>query len=141
MRPTGYLDECVDVGLVQTLLQRGHIVLAARDAGPTGVDDDEQIEYAAARGWVIVTHNARHFVRWNHRFRQQGRLHGGIVVIPETGPLDRLTIRAAMMLDWIAQQEYRSCLFRWGDLQKLLVQGFRVPGYTEDEVRRAIGRA
>lgn len=30
-------------------------------------------------------------------------------------------------------------LFRWGDLQFHLTQGFRVPGYSEAEVRLALG--
>ena len=68
MRPTGYLDECVDVGLVQTLLQRGHTVLAARDAGPTGVDEDEQIAYAAQRpitGWDATTGERAYYLEHN----------------------------------------------------------------------------
>lgn len=45
------------------------------------------------------------------------------------------------MLDWVGTQPYRSRLFVWGQLQHLLEQGFRLPGYTEDKVRAALGRS
>ncbi len=46
-----------------------------------------------------------------------------------------------MMLDWIAMQpDHRNQLFRWHDVQYWLTQGNRLPGYTEDDVRIALGR-
>ena len=44
-----------------------------------------------------------------------------------------------MMLDWIATQPHESRLFAWGHLQQLLERGFRLPGYSEDDVRDALG--
>lgn len=46
-----------------------------------------------------------------------------------------------MMLDWLGIQSYTSRLFEWGRLQQLLERGFRLPGYSEDEVREALGRS
>ena len=46
-----------------------------------------------------------------------------------------------MMLDWIATLgDYRGRLFRWGDLQYLLTQSYRLPGCDEADVRLALGR-
>jgi len=46
-----------------------------------------------------------------------------------------------MLLDWLAMlPNWRSQLFRWGDLQFRLTQGFPMPGYGEDDVRLALGR-
>ena len=45
-----------------------------------------------------------------------------------------------MMLDWIGSQERRSQVFIRGRLQPQLEQGLRLPGYTEEEVRYALGR-
>lgn len=139
-RPSVYLDECVDLALVAGLRERGFTATAARYDGPLGAEDDEQISYAAEHGWMILSHNALHFQRWHRTFVSENRPHGGIVLLPDTGPVARLTIRAALMLDWIAGLEYRSRLFKWGDLQKQLTQGLRLPGYSEDEVRLALGQ-
>jgi hypothetical protein len=140
--PHAYLDECVDVALAQTLRHRGFSVTLARDHGPVAASDEQQLAYATGRGWTILSHNARHFQRWHRTFLEQGRPHGGIILIPDTGPLSRLTIRAAMMLDWVGVQgHYESRLFKWGQLQLLLTQGYRLPGsvYSEDDVRHGLG--
>ena len=140
--PPVYLGECVDVALADALQQRGFAVTLARDHGPTGASDEQQIAYATQRDWAILSHNARHFQRWHRTFIEQRRPHGGIILLPETGPLSRLAVRAAMMLDWIGLQgDHRSRLFKWGQLQLLLTGGYRLPGsaYTEGEVRHALG--
>jgi hypothetical protein len=47
-----------------------------------------------------------------------------------------------MLLDWLGTLDhYRSRLFLWNDLQRRLLDGFRLPGYTEDEVREVVGRS
>ena len=140
MVPAAYLDECVHTGLPALLRQRGYEATAACDAGVIGVNDAEQLAYASARGWVIVSHNARHFVRLHRALQAQGKPHGGIVILGEARPLSRLALRVAMMLDWLETQGHRSKLVKWGTLQLLLTQGYRLPGYTEEEMRHALGQ-
>ena len=137
--PPAYLDECVDLALVYSLRERGFTVTAAALERRTALEDDEQLRYATSHGLVIVTHNARHFQRLHTAFERQRVSHGGVIVVPETGPLSRLTIRAAMMLDWISGQEYANHLFKWGRLQTRLTQGFRLSSYTHTETRLALG--
>lgn len=140
--PPVYLDECVDVALGEALRVRGFTVALVRDHGPLAASDEAQITYATDRGWAILSHNARHFQRWHSVFAEQGRPHGGIVLIPDTGPLSRLAIRAALMLDWIGLLgDHRSRLFKWGQLQLLLTQGYRLPGlsYGDRDVQHALG--
>ena len=56
------------------------------------------------------------------------------------GEIELLDIRIALFADWVAMRgDYRSQLFRWHDVQQWLIGGERVPGYTESEVRRAVG--
>ena len=76
-----------------------------------------------------------------YRFTSQGRTHGGIVILPGPRPLPQLSVRAAMMLDWLATMtDYRSQLFRWGDLQIKLTQGYRLVGYSNDDLELALER-
>jgi hypothetical protein len=140
-RPSVYLDECVDIKLAEALQRRGFVAVRTVRAGMVGATDEAQLLYASARGLMLVTHNRRHFRRLHHRFREQGRPHGGIVLLSRTAPLIRLTLRVTMMLDWIATLDSRrNSLFTWGVLQDLFDDGYRLPGYGEADVRFAIGR-
>jgi len=54
--------------------------------------------------------------------------------------MDVLVLRAALMLAWIETFDSRaSRLFRWNDLQRMIVEGYRPPEAVESEVRRALG--
>ncbi len=140
-RPSVYLDECVDHALAPALRRRGFAVTTALEQRLLGADDERQLLFAAEHDLVLLSHNWRHFQRWHQTFRQQGWAHGGIVVLPGPSPLPQLSVRAAMLLDWLAMlPNWRSQLFRWGDLQFRLTQGFPMPGYGEDDVRLALGR-
>jgi hypothetical protein len=138
--PPSLLDECTDLELVAALRARGYSVESAQRTGLRGLPDEVVLEQAAQRDRVLITHNERHFRREHRRRLEQGRGHGGIACISQVGPIERLTVRAAMMLDWIGSQDRRSQFFIWGRLQQQLERGLRLPGYTEDEVRFALGR-
>jgi hypothetical protein len=139
--PAALLDECMDLELVGSLRARGFTVESAQLSGLRATDDEVVLDHAARRGWVLITHNERHFRRQHHRRLQQGGSHSGIVCVSQVGPIERLTVRVAMLLDWVGDQEHSSRFFIWGQLQRLLERGLRPPGYTEDEVRLALGRA
>jgi len=129
--PAGYLDECVDHNLVAALRQRGFIVSSALEQNRANISEEDaaQLAYAAAEGWVLITHNERHFRALSDQHRQRHEPHGGIIVLPERPPFSRLVVRASMMLDWLGTMpQYRSELFKWGHLQALLskVSAFRV---------------
>ncbi|MFZ3090456.1 MAG: DUF5615 family PIN-like protein [Nitrospirota bacterium] len=53
-----YLDESVNIAVVDGLRRRGIDTLSAKDAGNLGLSDEEQIKYAKANNFVIVTHDA-----------------------------------------------------------------------------------
>ncbi|MBI3978308.1 MAG: DUF5615 family PIN-like protein [Chloroflexi bacterium] len=136
-----YLDQCVDLKLAQVLQGRGYWVITAAAAGTLDAGDDEQLAYATGNGLLIVTHNGKHFWALHQRFRQQHRHHGGIVVLPQRVPFAIQTLRASMMLDWIGTLPASSSeFFTWGSLQEELEKGYRLPGYSEDDVRLALGR-
>ncbi len=140
--PSIYLDECMDPALIEPLRQRGFDVVPHAPF-LRGAADDVQLTFAAQRGWMILSENKRHFRRWHRIFQQQGRPHGGIVIVPKT-EISLQALRVQMLLDWIAETcpDPASRFFVWGELQRELGSGYRIRGhaYGEDAVRRALGR-
>lgn len=135
------LDEDVRLTIVAALAERGFDVVSVHQVGPKGVDDTLVLERAIELGRVLITHNADDFKDVHAAFRQRGKTHPGIACVPQRGSLGRRIVRAAMMLDWIETQSHGSRLFIWGQLQQILEEGFRLPGYSEDDVREALGRS
>jgi hypothetical protein len=41
------------------------------------------------------------------------------VLVPDTGPLSRLELRIAMLLDWAGMDEHRPRLFKWGTCRRV----------------------
>src|SRR5260221_3615132 len=116
--PPVYLDECVDVDLATGLIRRGFRATTTRAEARSGATDEAQLEFASARGWILISHNKRHFVRWHQTFRRELRPHNGIIILPKS-PLPRLELRAAMALDWIEQsdQSLAGRLVLWNEVQ------------------------
>jgi hypothetical protein len=139
--PPVYLDECIDRPCAEGLRRRGFDLLTTRDAGVLSSGDERQLAHATRLGRVLLSYNRVHFLRWHRVFEEQGRPHGGIVILPQSPPLSRRVLRAAMLLDWIADQDFHSRVFTWGTLQQELIRGHRLTGerYTEADVRHALG--
>lgn len=137
-----YADECIDRPVVEALRARGFEVLTAVDAGRQEDPDSALLAHATSLGRIVRSYNRQHFRRLHRVWRDSGREHGGIVLLPRASPVERRQLRAAMLLDWAAlAPEQRSRLFQWNDLQQRLQAGFRLPGYTEEETRQALGWA
>ena len=82
MALTIYLDDCSDDDdLLAFLTQAGHTVITPRAAGTKGWDDPDHLEYAASHGYVLLTHNPRHFNTLHKSWQTQGRTHAGIFLI------------------------------------------------------------
>jgi hypothetical protein len=76
----------------------------------------------------------------HRKWLEAGRPHGGVVTIPQLGSAARRGIRAALLLDWLAAQgDPRSRFVVWGQLEAWLRAGHHLEGYTEHEVRLALG--
>lgn len=135
-RSGAYLDECVNVYLETRLRVRGFFVTTARDAGMAGASDAEQLTYATPLRSLLVSYDSLDY----RRLHRISGAHHGIILLRNTN-LDWQELRAAMLLDWVATlPDYRGQLFRWHDLQHLLIGGMRLPGYGVDDVRRALGQ-
>ena len=121
--------------------QREVDVLTLQEAGAASEEDESQLVYASGQGRILLSHNQLDFRRLHATFVQAGRSHGGIMLIPQTVPFSRLEIRAALMLDWTTTfPDLHARLFTWSDLQQRLIQGCRLPHWTDDDVRSALGQ-
>lgn len=139
-----YLDECVDTALVQALQPQGFFVTTVQAEGMRGKSDRDQLDYAAGKGLILVTHNGYHFWRLHQEARREGRSHRGIIDLPEprnlasSRRLTQMVVRIAMLLDWV--DDWRDRFVRWGHLQTLIERGYHPSGFSEDEIRLALGR-
>jgi len=75
-----YLDEDVAAVVAPMLRARGHAARTVLEERRTGLSDRAQLEFAAERGWVLVSHNREDFVRLAQEFVAAGRTHSGIIV-------------------------------------------------------------
>lgn len=133
-----YLDECVNSHLARLQRARGIDVTTAAEQRTLGYDDEPQLAVATRLGRVILTHNQRHFQQLHARYMATSRLHAGIMLIPN-GPLPLVSLRAAMLIAWIDTWDtVENRLIRWHDLQAELTRSFRLPGFSEAEVRPAL---
>jgi Domain of unknown function (DUF5615) len=77
-----YLDDCLDGDYLIALLRRaGHTVDSPRQLGTRGIDDPEHLELAAQRNRALVTQNVGDFLELHRTWQNEGRLHGGILLI------------------------------------------------------------
>lgn len=145
--PPVYLDECVAQDAVGPLRQRGIVVSTARAANMLGASDEDQLRYATLFDYVLVTHNERHFWRAHLNVLRLDQHHAGIITMPVGTHLPApmrtsvLVVRIALLVAWLTDSPtYENQFFRWADLQFRLTQGERLPGFSEDEVRLALGQ-
>ena len=83
------LDENVSPAIVRSLAKAGHDVYHARDRGLTGQPDQVIWRRAIDENRVLVTINARHFVR----LAEREELHGGLMTFPSgSAPPEQLAL-------------------------------------------------
>ena len=76
------LDEMLPPVIAQQLRNRGHDVLAVSEVVELrGLPDDDLFEHAQRDARAIVTYNRDDFLTLDHRYRQAGRDHHGIVIL------------------------------------------------------------
>lgn len=70
------LDHDVPVEIARVLLQAGHLVLRVGDVMPPDTEDIRVFEYAASRGYVLMTCNRDDFLGLAGE-----RAHAGLVIV------------------------------------------------------------
>lgn len=95
---TLYLNENVAIQLVALLSQRGIEAVHTLNVGNRGVSDEVQLEYAAKQGYILLTHNRRHFRRLHRVWVERGQNHAGIIVVGYAEP-ERLAERVHLFFE------------------------------------------
>lgn len=98
-----YLDEDVHTFIADALRLRGWEALTTAEAGRRGATDPDQITFATARGYAILTYNVRDFPRLHYELLTAGQAHSGIIVGSQDAP--RRQLRALFNLLSIASAE------------------------------------
>lgn len=75
-----YADEDIPLPLVKALRLQGIKVLTTQDSKMLGRSDEEQLQFAASKGIVLLSHNTKDFVKLHQKFLAEGENHSGIVV-------------------------------------------------------------
>lgn len=76
------LDEMLSAVIGEQLRRRGHDVAAVTERpGLRGLPDPDLFEHAQLDKRAIVTYNREDFLALDRRFRSQGRVHHGIVIL------------------------------------------------------------
>jgi hypothetical protein len=79
--PSLYLNENVTVHLKPFLASYNIAAVTTKEAGNKGFQDEQQLEYASKKGYILVTHNRRCFKKIYDRWMKQARMHHGIITI------------------------------------------------------------
>ena len=81
-----YTDEDVSVRVAEFLRVHGYPAISARAADRLRESDADQLRYAAAQGWTVITHNTKHFRRLHAEWLATGRVHAGILTLDRPKP-------------------------------------------------------
>lgn len=90
--PKLYLNENIPVRLVNLLKDNGISAIHTLFVNNRSVSDEFQLQYAAERHYVLITHNRKHFRRLHNRWIQERKHHAGILVMRHDEP-ERLADR------------------------------------------------
>lgn len=104
---TVYTDEDVSIKLAHGLRRRGYRAVTTQEAGQLAASDENQLEYATAQGYAIVTYNQGDFARLHAQYSQTGRRHAGIIVASREIGLGETLRRLLRLLDSISAEEIR----------------------------------
>lgn len=99
-----FLDEHIWQGLTGALRQLGCDVLHVCDADRAGMDDADQLAFAAEQGRSILTYNVKHFVPLANLWYEAGRDHAAIILSEQLEPGELLR-RVKNLLATVSAEE------------------------------------
>ncbi|HZO33337.1 MAG TPA: DUF5615 family PIN-like protein [Chloroflexota bacterium] len=134
-----YTDEDFPLDTAKALREHGFTVVATVETENRGLSDRDQMRRAAEMDAVFVSNNytERHkFAHYARELLAAGFAEVAAVLLPHEPPGRRLLLRTAMLVTWHSQLSApRPSVVFWNHLAQRLIQGERVPGFSEDDVR------
>ncbi len=102
-----YTDADVHGKLARLVRQRGFDAVSAYEVGNGGLDDPEQLAYAASQRRAIVTCNIKHFAPLFDEYWQASQEHYGIIVSAQL-PIGEMLRRVLLLLNSVSVDEMRN---------------------------------
>lgn len=99
LTPKFYLNENIPIRLVNLLNAAGIQAVHTLLEGNNGKSDEFQLDFAASRQYILVTHNRRDFRLLHRKWMQEGRAHSGILVMQHNEP-ENLAKRIKLFVDY-----------------------------------------
>ena len=81
-----YLDEDVHPRIADALRLRGWEAVTTIDAKRQGTTDREQLQFAAAGRYTIISYNVADFARLHYEVIEAGDHHSGIILATQADP-------------------------------------------------------
>lgn len=81
-----YLDEDQSYRVARRARELGADVTSASEQGRMGLEDRDQLLFAAEEGRAIVTRNQRHFAPLTLEFQRRAMPHAGVLFLPPSLP-------------------------------------------------------
>lgn len=101
-----YLDEDVDVLIVELLKKRGYSALTTRDAQKLGQGDNDQLKFAISQERALLTHNRDDFEKLALAYFEAQRTHYGIIVAIRRTPYE-IVKRLVQLLNEVTADEFQ----------------------------------
>jgi len=111
-----YTDEDVYGEIAPQIRLRGYDALSAIEAEKTGIEDEEQLNFALEQGRTILTHNMGDFERLHTLYREKNREHFGIVVAPQW-EIGVILARVLNMLDQVDADQMKNQYHHLGEFK------------------------
>jgi hypothetical protein len=104
-----YLDEDVDVLIVDLVRARGFKATTTQEAGNLHVDDDRQLAHAVSLRATMLTHNRADYEELARQYYAASRTHYGIIIAVQRPPFD-LAARVLAILNSVTADEIENQL-------------------------------
>ncbi len=99
----------MDIVIANLVSARRFRAVTARDAGQLGQPDPEQLAYAVAQGFCVVTHNREDYEELHRQYLVAGRNHAGIIIAFRRRPREMFG-RLLSLLNNLTADEMRNQL-------------------------------
>jgi hypothetical protein len=105
-----YTDEDITDRLAEVLRERGYDAESALGAGTMGFSDEQQLVFAADRGWTLLTYNRKDFSVLAQLWQDTGREHAGVIISRQFSnrQIGEMLRQVCAFVDTVSAEEMRN---------------------------------